>query len=181
MADEKKTVKVTADIDIQTNAQQMQKARAEIAALNREIEDLKKQEEALRKIQDRTPIQQREYKNVLSSITSRQRQVKDLSSKASKSISVVSNSGDAFKYIKDAQQSRRELTGLEKEEAELYARIREEKKKKNEELRKELSSLEGEEKSFSISSNSGSYAPLSQKEKDAQKAYEKAFKAEQKR
>ena len=41
MADEKKTVKVTADIDIQTNAQQIQKARAEIAALNREIEDLK--------------------------------------------------------------------------------------------------------------------------------------------
>ena len=70
---------------------------------------------------------------------------------------------------------------MEKEEAELYARIREEKKKKNEELRKELSSLEGEEKSFNISSNSGSYAPLSKKEKDAQKAYEKAFKAEQKR
>lgn len=181
MADEKKTVKVTADIDIQTNAQQMQKARAEIAALNREIEDLKKQEEELRKIQDRTPIQQREYKNVLSSITSRQRQVKDLSSKASKSISVVGNNSDASKYIKDAQQSRKELTGLEKEEAELYARIREEKKKKNEELRKELSSLEGEEKSFNISSNSGSYAPLSKKEKDAQKAYEKAFKAEQKR
>ena len=169
MADEKKTVKVTADIDIQTNAQQIQKARAEIAALNREIEDLKKQEEELRKIQDKTPIQQREYKNVLSSITSRQRQIKDLSSKASKSISVVSNNSDASKYIKDAQQSRRELTGLEKEEAELYARIREEKKKKNEELRKELSSLEGEEKSFNISSNSGSYAPLSKKEKDAQK------------
>ena len=181
MADEKKTVKVTADIDIQTNAQQIQKARAEIAALNREIEDLKKQEEELRKIQDKTPIQQREYKNVLSSITSRQRQIKDLSSKASKYISVVSNNSDASKYIKDTQQSRRELTGLEKEEAELYARIREEKKKKNEELRKELSSLEGEEKSFNISSNSGSYAPLSKKEKDAQKAYEKAFKAEQKR
>lgn len=79
MADEKKTVKVTADVDIQMKTDAIQKAEAELEKAKATIKQLQEQEVVLRRIDNKTIDQLKEYKSILSEIVNLQRNMGSLS------------------------------------------------------------------------------------------------------
>ena len=73
MADEKKTVKVTADVDIQMKTDAIKKAEAELEKAKTTIQQLQEREAVLVKIDNKTIDQLKEYRSILSEIVNLQR------------------------------------------------------------------------------------------------------------
>ena len=84
MADEKKTVKVTADVDIQMKTDAIKKAEAELEKAKSTIQQLKDQEAVLRGIDNKTIDQLKEYKSILAQIVDLQRKMGTLNQNVAK-------------------------------------------------------------------------------------------------
>lgn len=84
MADEKKAVKVTADVDIQMKTDAIKKAEVELEKAKSTIQQLKDQEAVLRGIDNKTIDQLKEYKSILAQIVDLQRKMGTLNQNVAK-------------------------------------------------------------------------------------------------